>query len=182
MNSTAEHLASASQAAAETFFALASNALTRQEDLSSLNLNLARTLLEEEIRNVQALHEAKDAQQYFALRLSQSQSLVEKLVAYTRSLYEITAQFQGAMTKVAEAHFVEINKNVSEALDSAAKHAPAGSDVAIAAVKSAIASASTAYENFSNANKQAAEIAEASFAATAPTKAAGNANKSRKAA
>jgi hypothetical protein len=55
-------------------------------------------------------------------------------------------------------------------LDKVSKSAPAGSDVAVAAVKSALAAASTAYDSFNKVAKQATEIAEANFAAaTTPT-------------
>ncbi len=46
-----------------------------------------------------------------------------------------------------------------------AKNAPAGSDVAIAAVKSAIAAANTAYDNMTKAAKQVGEMAETNLAA-----------------
>ena len=47
MNSSAEHLASANQAATVAFFSLANNALTRHEDLSALNLSIARSLVDD---------------------------------------------------------------------------------------------------------------------------------------
>jgi hypothetical protein len=50
-------------------------------------------------------------------------------------------------------------------LDKLAKNAPAGSDVAVAAVKSALAAANTAYDSVSKAARQATELAEANFAA-----------------
>ena len=50
-------------------------------------------------------------------------------------------------------------------LDKYAKNAPAGSDVAIAAVKSALAAANSAYDSFAKVAKQATEIAEANIAA-----------------
>jgi hypothetical protein len=69
---------------------------------------------------------------------------MEKAVAYSRSLYEIASQTQDEFGKIFEAQFAEVNKNVANVLDKAAKNAPAGSDVAVAAVKSAIAAANVA--------------------------------------
>jgi hypothetical protein len=51
------------------------------------------------------------------------------------------------------------------ALDKFAKNAPAGSDVAVAAVKSALAAANSAYDSLTKVAKQATEIAEANIAA-----------------
>jgi adenine-specific DNA methylase len=109
---------------------------------------------------------------------------VEKAVAYSRSIYEIATQTQEELTKVFEAQYVEINKNVTSALDKAVKNAPAGSDVAVAAVKSAIAAANSAYDSMSKAAKQVAEIAEANVAAatSATVKAVTTAPKAKKAA
>jgi adenine-specific DNA methylase len=80
-------------------------------------------------------------------------------------MYEIATQAQNEVSKLIEGQMTELNKNVASALDKAAKSAPAGSDVTIAAVKSAIAAANSAYDSMSKVAKQAAEIAEANVAA-----------------
>ena len=48
-------------------------------------------------------------------------------------------------------------------------HLPAGSDVAVAAVKSAMAAANQAYDAFSKATKQVAEATEATMTAATNT-------------
>ena len=67
-------------------------------------------------------------------------------------------------------------------LDKASKSAPAGSDVAVAAVKSAIAAATSAFDNMNKAAKQVSEIAEANVAAAtnATVKAVGSSAGSKK--
>jgi hypothetical protein len=99
-------------------------------------------------------------QEVISLQATLAQPSVEKAVAYSRSVYEIAAQTQEEFSKLVEAQFAEVNKNVASSLDKAAKSAPAGSDVAVAAVKSAIAAANSAYDTMSKAAKQVAEIAE----------------------
>ena len=59
----------------------------------------------------------------------------------------------------------ELNKTVVSLLDKISKNAPAGSDVALAAVKSALAAANTAYDSFTKVAKQATELADANFVA-----------------
>ncbi|MGE5639381.1 MAG: phasin family protein, partial [Clostridia bacterium] len=49
------------------------------------------------------------------------------------------------------------------------KNAPAGSDVAVAAVKSMLAAANSAYDNLTKVTKQATEIAEANVNAATET-------------
>jgi hypothetical protein len=87
-------------------------------------------------------------------------------------VYELAAQNQAEFTRFAEVQASEVNKNVVGLLDKFAKNAPAGSDVAVAAVKSALAAANSAYDSLSKVAKQATEIAEANFSAatTAVTK------------
>ena len=93
------------------------------------------------------------------------QPAVEKLIAYSRSVYELSAGQQAEFTRLAEGQAAEINKTFVGLLDKFAKNAPAGSDMAIAAVKSAFGAATTAYDTFAKATKQATEIAEANIAA-----------------
>ena len=165
MITSTESMVSANKAAAESFLTIADAVLTSTEDLAALNLNVARSLLDDGIGNIQALLGAKDLQQFASLHAEIAQPVVEKFVAYSRNFYKITAHFQEVMTKTVEERFAEINKDLTAAMDSAAKNGPAGTDAAIAAVKSAMASANSAYENMSNAGKQAVEIAETNFAA-----------------
>ena len=160
-----EQFAASNKANVETMLTLANAAFASAERLTALNLNTARSLLEDGVANTKALLAAKDVQELVNLQASLAQPIVEKAVAYARSVYEITSQSQEEMGKVFEGQVAEMNKGVASALDKAAKSAPAGSDVAVAAVKSAIAAANSAYDSMSKAAKQVAEIAEANVAA-----------------
>ena len=186
MFATPETLANANKANVEALLSLANTAFASAERLAALNLNTARSLLEDGVSNAKALLGAKDLQEAITLQATLAQPSIEKAVAYSRSVYEISAQTQEEMSKLVEAQFAEVNKNVASALDKAAKSAPAGSDVAVAAVKSAIAAANSAYDTMSKAAKQVAEITEANVAAatSATVKAVGAAAapKGRKAA
>ena len=184
MITTPENLASANTAAVETLLTLANTAFASTERLAALNLNAARSFLEDGIANAKALLGAKDLQQLGALQTTLAQPTAEKFVSYSRNVYEIATQTQEEVSKIVEAQFAEVNKNVASALDQAAKNAPAGSDVAVTAVKSAIAAANSAYDNISKATKQVVEIAEANLAAatSATVKAAGAATKLKRAA
>lgn len=165
MYSTPEQFASASKANVETLLTLANTAFASAERLAALNLNTARNLLEDAVSNAKTLMGAKDVQELMNAQASLAQPAVEKAVAYSRSIYEIATQTQEELSKVFEAQLIELNKNVTSVLDKAAKNAPAGSDVAVAAVKSAIAAANSAYDSMTKAAKQVAEIAEANVAA-----------------
>ena len=160
-----EQFAATNKANVETLLTLANNAFAGAERLTALNLNTARSILEDSIANSKALLGVKDVQELMNLQTALAQPMVEKAVAYNRSVYEIASQGQEEVSKLVETQVAELNKNLAAALDKAAKSAPAGSDVAVAAVKSAIAAANSAYDSVSKAAKQVAEMAEANVAA-----------------
>ncbi|MBI5920367.1 MAG: phasin family protein [Betaproteobacteria bacterium] len=187
MFATPEQLANTSKSNVEALLTLANTAFASAERLAALNLNTARSLLEDSVSSAKTLLGVKDIQGFVALQTTLAQPAVEKAVAYSRSIYEIATQTQEEVSKIVESQFAETNRNVASALDKAAKNAPAGSDVAVAAVKSAIAAANSAYDSMTKAAKQVAEITEANVAAatSATVKAVGtasNAAKVRKAA
>ncbi|KAA3651773.1 phasin family protein [Denitromonas sp.] len=179
MFATPEQFAATNKANIETVLTLANAAFASAERLAALNLNTARVFLEDGVANTKALMAVKDAQEFVTLQSTLAQPAVEKMVAYARSVYEIATQSQDEVSKLMEGQIAEVNKGVAEALDKAAKSAPAGSDVAVAAVKSAIAAANSAYDSMNKAAKQVAEIAEANVAAatSATVKAVGTAQK-----
>ena len=173
MTTTPEQIVAANKANVETLLALANTAFASAERIAALNLNTARAVLEDSVASAKALMAAKDVQELLALQTSLAQPVVEKAVAYSRSVYEIASQTQEEVSKMFETQVAEANKTFAAALGKAAKSAPAGSDVAVAAVKSAIAAANSAYDSVTKAAKQVAEIAEANVAAAtnAPVKA-----------
>uniref|UniRef100_Q47AI0 Phasin n=1 Tax=Dechloromonas aromatica (strain RCB) TaxID=159087 RepID=Q47AI0_DECAR len=162
---TPEQFASANKATVDSLLSVANAALASAERIAALNLNTARSVLEDSVSGTKALLGAKDVQEAISIQASLAQPNVEKAVAYSRSVYEISAQAQEELSKSIEAQFGGFQKQVADLLDKAAKSAPAGSDVAVAAVKSAIAAANSAFDNLNKAAKQVAEITEANVAA-----------------
>jgi phasin family protein len=162
---TPEQIAATNKAGVEAILGFANSQFAAFERLSSLNVNATKTAFEEGIGHAKALLNAKDAQEFVNVNAAATQPTLEKAMAYSRTAYEIAAQTQGEFTKLAEAQAAEFNKNLVGLLDKVSKNAPAGSDAAVAAVKSALAATNSAYESFNKVAKQAAEIAEANFAA-----------------
>ena len=165
MYNTHEKLSTANKANVETLVTIANTAFASAERLAALNLNTARNMLEDTVGNAKALMAIKNPQDLMALQTALAQPALDKAVAYSRGVYEIATQTQEVLGKLFEGQVTEINNNMSNALDKAAKNAPAGADVAIAAVKSAIAASNTAFDTMNKAAKQAAGMAEANVAA-----------------
>ncbi len=184
MFATPEQFAAANKAGIEALLNLANTAFASTERLAALNLNTARAALEESVANTKALMSVSAPQELVTVQASLAQPMLEKAVSYSRSVYEIASETHDELTRVFETQYAEANKTLATILDKAAKTAPAGSDVAVAAVKSAIAAANTAYDNMTKAAKQMAEIAEANVnaATSATVKAVGTTAKGKKAA
>lgn len=140
------------------------------ESLAVLNLSAGRSLAEASFANYTALLGTKDPQAFFDLQKSLAGPVIEKGLDYSRNVYAITSGTKDKIAKKVESQVAEVNATVSGLVDKALASAPAGSEAAIAAVKSAIAVANDTYEGLNQAAKRVAEAAEANVvAATAAT-------------
>ena len=162
---TAEQIFAAQKANLETLFGLTNKAFEGVEKLVELNMQVAKTAMSEAADSAQAVLSVKDAQELMALQSSLLQPSAEKAAAYSRHLYDIATSTQAEVAKVAEVQVADVQKKFAAIVESAAKNAPAGSENAVALVKSAVAAANNAFESVQKAGKQAAEMAEANFTA-----------------
>ena len=105
------------------------------------------------------------------LQNSFAQPVMEKAIAYSKSVYEVATEANAELSKVAERRVAEWNENFVSMLDKVSKNAPAGSDVAVAAIKSMLAAGNSAYDNLTKVAKQATEIEANVTAATETVKA-----------
>jgi phasin family protein len=166
---TPEQIQEANKATVEAMLAAASTQFAAIEKLATLNATAIKAVFEDSLANARALAGAKDVQELVSLQSSFAQPALEKAIAYSKSVYEVAAETNSELSKVAEKRAAEWNENFVSMLDKVTKNAPAGSDVAVAAVKSMIAAANSAYDNFNKVAKQATEIAEANVAAATET-------------
>ena len=161
MNMTPEQIIAANKANLETLMGLTSKAFSGVEQLIELNLAAAKSALSDSQQQTQAVLSVKDAQELLALQASLFQPLAEKAVAYNRHLYEIAtgtgAEFHGHV----ESKMADAQKAFHAMVDNAAKNAPAGSEAAVAAFKTAVSAGNNALETVQKAVKQATEVAEA---------------------
>lgn len=178
MMATPAQFAELNKAQFDAVFALSQTLFDATEKMVDLNLAAAKALMEESAEKTQALMGAKDVQELMALTTSFAQPTMEKAVSYSRNVYGIASGAGAEVSRIVETQMGEGNKKVAELVEFAAKSAPAGSEPAVAAFKSAIAAANTAYDTFAKASKQAVEVVESNVAAatSATLKAASAAN------
>jgi len=162
---TPEQVVATNKAGVEALIGLAHSQFSAFERLSSLTFNATKAAFEDSVAHTKALMNAKDLQELVNLNTAAAQPSIEKAIAFSRSVYDVASQSQGELTKLVEAQTSEFNKSVVSLVDKVSKNAPAGSDVAVAAVKSALAAANSAYDSLNKLSRQATELAEANFAA-----------------
>ncbi len=166
---TPEQIQAAGKANVEAMLSLATTQFAAIEKFASLNANAVKAAFEDSMANARALAAAKDVQEMVNLQSTFAQPAIEKALAYSKSVYEVATETSTEFTKATERRVTEWNENFVSLLDKAAKNAPAGSDVAVTAVKQMLAAANSAYDNFNKVAKQATEIAEANVAAASET-------------
>jgi len=160
---TAEQIMASHKANIETLFGLTQKAFEGVEKLVELNVQATKAALAETANHAQAVMGVKDAQELLALQAGMVQPLAEKTAAYSRHLYDITSAAGAELSKTVESQTAEAQKKIEGLVESASKNAPAGSEAAVAAMKTAVAAANTAFESVQKAVKQASDMAETNF-------------------
>ncbi|MEY8876537.1 MAG: TIGR01841 family phasin [Leptothrix sp. (in: b-proteobacteria)] len=167
MTTTPEQFTAAGKANLEAAVELGQKAFEGVEKLVELNLQAVRATMQESADNAKALLGAKDLQEFFAVQSAYLQPAADKAAAYARQLYQIATTTQGEFSKLAESQIAGLQGNVASLVDGALKNAPAGSESAVAMLKSAMTAANSAVETAQKAAKQAVGAAEANFEALA---------------
>ena len=166
---TVEQVLATQKANVETLMGLTTKAFEGVEKIVELNLTASKAALAESAEHAKALLSVKDAQELMALQSGVFQPLAEKTAAYNRHLYDIASGSTAELTKVFEGQAADTQKKFMGLVDSAAKNAPAGSETAVAVMKSAVAAANNALESVQKAVKQATDAAEANIEAVTTT-------------
>ena len=127
----------------------------------AVQLEYAKGALSQATLTARAVSQVKDVQQLFTLRTRLAENAVENMLGYSRSLYEVASEAQSEYARLAEERLARFQQAVSEAVEQAAKAAPAGGDVAVAAMKSQLAAATAAFDSFTKAARHVASYADA---------------------
>ena len=164
---TVEQFAAVNKANLDVLFGLTEKSFASVEKLAQLNMAAGKAALNESANHAQALMKVKDVQELLALQTEALQPVGEKVSSYSRHVYDIAAGTQAEFTKAVEAQLADAQKAVLNLVDTAAKNAPAGSESAVALLKTAVAASNNAYESVQKVVKQATQAAEANMQAVA---------------
>lgn len=100
---TPEQFAAIGQANLESLMSLATSAIARAERLAELNLNTVRSVLEDSVATTRKLAEAKNPQELANLQAELTKPMIDKAVAYARSVQEIATEGQNEVSSLFEA-------------------------------------------------------------------------------
>lgn len=142
--------------------------LDSAERLLTLQFGFAKSALGDATRTARAATGTRDVQQLLALRTKAAETAMTQWLEYSRGLYEVASDAQAELAKLAEGRLAELQRTIADGVDQAAKSAPAGSDIAVAAMKSSLAAATAAFDSFSKAARHAASFTDASVKAAVP--------------
>jgi phasin family protein len=153
----------------DAFFGLAGKVFEGVKKLVALNLQVIRSTLAEAQENLTKVPGTPEPQQWFALQAGFIGPFAEKSLSYSRQVFDIASTTQAEVTQLAQAHYERYNDRVQALVEETAKPAPAGSEAAIAAWKSAIAATTTLYETLQKTGQQAVQVAGSNFDALTAT-------------
>lgn len=170
MNNAQQQFADFATEQIEASMRFARISLDATERMIKLQVETAKNAMEENARNAKAAVGVKDVQGALAMRQQVSEAALDSAMNYSRGLYEIASQAQSEYSQLIEERSTAFNKNVVSGLDRFVKSAPAGTDMADAAVKSTVQATAAAVDSLTKAAKQVADFADASVkAATTAT-------------
>ncbi|GHD59116.1 phasin family protein [Jeongeupia chitinilytica] len=134
------------QANLEKSLRLSQIALGGVERLVNLQLGIARDLLAENVETAKSLAEVKDVQGLVNLQRQLAQPAVEKTLGVARTVFDAASATHHELNALIEEQVLSFNKNLVGTLDSAIQNAPAGTGAAVSALRSAVETASNAYD------------------------------------
>jgi phasin family protein len=133
-----QEFSSLGQAQFDKAVRLSSIVLTSAERLATLQLDLARKLLADQAQAFKSVSEVKDPKALVELQSSLAQPTLDQAFAVARNVYDAAVATQNELSAFIEEQLADNNKTLISTLDRLAKNAPAGSDIAVSALKNLV--------------------------------------------
>jgi len=167
MNAIPQQFAARQQAAIASLAAAQSAMFAGFEQLIDLNLKVAKATLDAASEHAREAAAVTDPQAAIALATSTVQPGAQQALTYGKQVFDIVAGVQAELGKLSETHIADGRAQLEEAVEHWASRAPAGSDAAVATLKSTLASGYSAYDTLTRAVKQASEAGQTNLNAAA---------------
>lgn len=155
------------KAALDATVAYAQASLAGVEQLLKLNIENAKSALEQNAQTARDLLSINDPHQLAAMRTKLAQASMVRNASYAQTIAEVVNQTQAHLAKLAENQIAQVGGDLLKGAEAAAKAMP-GSQIGVDALKSSMAASSAMLENLNRVAKQFQDLSEASIkAATA---------------
>jgi len=164
-----EQIAATQKNNLDTSLGLLNTAFEGFRKLVELNLQAFKSTLVESQDMAREVLSAKDPQELAALHARLMQPTTDKIQSYNRQVFAIVAATQAEVAKVAETQYEAHNRRVQTLVEDFGRSAPAGSEAAVAALKSTVTATNTLYETLQRTTQQAVDVAESNFHAATAT-------------
>src|SRR5438034_11599429 len=102
MFNTPEHVAEFGRSAVDAALQFAKISFDSTERFLNLQLAASKETLADTAKQVKELVEAKDPQEFFNLRNKLAEAGVEKVMSYSRNVYELATQTQAEVSQLVE--------------------------------------------------------------------------------
>lgn len=139
------------------------------EQLSQLQISALRSASEETFDAASKLLAVRDPQSFTSVigSIAHPAQQAERIMEFNRQVYDLLSSTQADLAKLGERQAARNTQQVQELVEEIAKNAPAGSESAVAVLKTAVETAGNVMETAQKTVKQAAEITESGIAAAA---------------
>jgi phasin family protein len=131
--------------------------LDSMERLTTLNLHVIKSCMDESTNAMRKLMTAQDPQQGFIANAQQAQPNMEKVLSYGRQVAEIVTGTQAEIIKAAEDQINHTRSEFTQLMEEFTKNVPQGSDSMFGMMKSVFDTATEGYEQMMKTSRPAME-------------------------
>jgi phasin family protein len=133
------------------------------EHLMKLQMDAARSLLDDALKSTKTLMGAKDAQQWNELQQQHMREMFGRLNEYSRSFNELADSNRKEIGQLVETRLHAMNSQFQEMIDAMAKTAPPGSEPVFTMLKQSLSAANALTDTLAKSAEQFTKTAESAI-------------------
>lgn len=135
---------------------LAGIASESAERLLEVQLKATRSAFSDGVQQAKVLAEAKDLNQFAQVRNALAQPVLDNAASYVKDVCDVAVGTQSEISKLMEEQVSQFNRQVVTGLHQLVTSVPTDSEVAVAAVRSAMSVVTSTYDSLSKSARQLA--------------------------
>jgi phasin family protein len=151
-----------------TVFSVAQQAFQGFQELAELNLRFVKQTLRDGEQAVQRTLSGETPIELLVHQANGVRPLAERVIAHNREAFDIAMHTHAEILQILDAQFQQQQLKLREIVEGFARNAPAGSEAAVNAVKSAVSMSGVGFETIRKAAAQAIEMAQKGQLSTKP--------------